>query len=81
MKMTASFARQHSTLYQSQLEHSIRRNFGGFDTDLFNPVELFKKHVDLDSMTEPEAEQDRPPCDTIGLIQASLSGSVSALQG
>ena len=30
-----------------QLEHAIKRNFGGLESDTLNPVEVFKEAVDF----------------------------------
>lgn len=65
-----------------QLEHSIRRNFGGFDTDLFNPMDTFREKLhNIETLPRhPEDAGDLPPTDAIGLIKSSLSGNVPALQ-
>jgi len=81
MKMVASFATSsNGTINRNQLEHSIRRNFGGFDTDSFNPMDVFRRHCRAMDMLSHQ-EDGRPPIDSIGLIRSSLSGQDTAVPG
>ena len=77
MKMVINFANETGDLTRSHLIHSIRRNFGGFDPDGFNPMEIFEDRCprirDL-----PYSEDNNPPIDSMGLIKSSLFGVQSA---
>lgn len=79
MKMVVNFAKSSGELNRNQLEHSIKRNFGGFDPDDFNPLDTFLKCCP--SMSSLKQVDENPPTDAIGLIKSSLSGNVTALQG
>jgi len=79
MKMVVNFADNTKSLNRNQLEHSIRRNFGGFDPEKFDPMEFFEKQCNLETLEHQE--DGRPPVDSIGLIQSSLSGEDTALEG
>lgn len=79
MKMVVNFAKSSGGLNRNQLEHSIKRNFGGFDPDDFNPLETFLKRCpSINSLKRVDGD---PPTDAIGLIKSSLSGKVTALEG
>lgn len=79
MKMVVRLAESTGTLYRNQLEYCIRRNFGGFDPDVFNTPDLFITRCPvIHSMKEVD---EGLPTDPIGLIKSSLSGSETALQG
>lgn len=80
MKMVVNFADSTGALNRNQLEHSIRRNFGGFDQDVFDPMTVFTEHFPSLNALEKQ-ENGRPPVDSIGLIQSSLSGEDTALEG
>ena len=74
IKMVVNFASRTGKLNRNQLEHSIRRNFGGFDPETgFDPMDIFREHcTNLDQL---EMQEDgRPPIDSIGLVESSLSG-------
>lgn len=61
-------------LNRNQLEHSIRRNFGGFDPEKFDPMEVFTRHC-RDKFERLAPSTDKwPPTDSMGLIKTSLSG-------
>ena len=78
--MVVNFAASSGRLNRNQLEHSIRRNFGGFDPESFDPMTVFKSHCP--TIERLQASSDgRPPTDSIGLIKSSLSGSDTALKG
>jgi len=77
--MVVNFADNTKALNRNQLEHSIRRNFGGFDPETFNPMEFFEKYCNMDDLKL--AKDDRPPVDSIRIIQASLSGEDTAFEG
>ena len=74
MKMVVNFASRTGELNRNQLEHSIRRNFGGFDPESgFDPMDIFAGFCPtLDTLAMQE--DGRPPIDSIGLIKSSLSG-------
>lgn len=80
MKMVANFAKNDGELNHNHLEHSIKRNFGGFDPVEFNPMDAFIKCCPAINALKP-ATGNSPPTDPIGLIQSSLSGNETALQG
>ena len=63
-------------LTRNQLEHSIKRNFGGFDPDdkRFDPMDMFTKQCSLIDTLE-ESEDGKPETDPIKLVQASLFGT------
>ena len=80
MKMVVNFANIDGPLNRNQLEHSIRRNFGGFDPEKFDPMEVFKEHcTSLETLAF--RKNGRPPIDPIGLIKSSLSGEDTAIKG
>ena len=79
MKMVTNFAIEEE-LTRNQLEHSIRRNFGGFDPDEFDPMLEFKKQCQALDMLRWEPD-GRPPIDSIGLIRSSLSGADTTVPG
>lgn len=66
MKMVVNFAANAKEINGNHLEHSIRRNFGGLEG--VDPMEFFEV-----SALQTSANQ-RPPVDTIGIIESSLSG-------
>ncbi|XP_067940321.1 E3 ubiquitin-protein ligase RNF213-like [Watersipora subatra] len=78
MKMVVSFARQTGVLNKNQLEHSIKRNFGGFDPDdeEFKPMDLFLRNCPTFGSLLP-SDDGEPATDSIGLIQAGLFGTDS----
>ncbi|XP_067936897.1 E3 ubiquitin-protein ligase rnf213-alpha-like [Watersipora subatra] len=79
MKMVTNFATA-DTLSRNRIEHSVRRNFGGFDPDDFDPMKIFSE--ECPALKTLESDQDgRPPVDPIGLIQSSLSGVDTAAKG
>ena len=80
MKMIVGFARTTGRLTRNQLEHSIKRNFGGFDPDdqRFKPMKVFQDHCPVFEILE-EGEDGEPATDSIGLIQASLFGASNRL--
>ncbi|XP_041354620.1 E3 ubiquitin-protein ligase rnf213-alpha-like [Gigantopelta aegis] len=72
VKMVYAFAAQQPRpLCWHQLEHSVRRNFGGLDT--VDPVEIFKDKITTVSKREKQHEND-PVNTTAGLIEAALFG-------
>ena len=74
MKMVVNFASRTGELNRNQLEHSIRRNFGGFDPESgFDPMHIFAENCPTLATLEKQKD-GRPPIDSIGLIEASLSG-------
>jgi len=73
MKMVVNFARSTGHLNRDQLEHSIKRNFGGFDPDKFNPMKIFTAKCPAIDTLKENREHD-PPTDPIGLIKSSLFG-------
>ena len=75
MKMVVNFAEtSDGVLNRNQLEHSIKRNFGGFDPEKFNPMEVFTRHCrDKFERLAPSAD-DLPLTDSLGLIKTSLTG-------
>lgn len=81
MKMVVNFADKTGKLNRNQLEHSIRRNFGGFDPETgFDPMVIFSEYfTTLDTLDLQE--DGRPPIDSIGLIKSSLSGKDTAMKG
>ena len=74
--MVVNFARITGKLTRNQLEHSILRNFGGFDPDdvKFQPMEIFQKICPVFASLEP-SDDDLPETEPIKLIQASLFGT------
>lgn len=80
MKMVVNLANETGTLNRNQIEHSIRRNFGGFDPDSFDPMSVFLKHCPAIEDI-PMSETGRPPVDPIGLIKSSLSGEDTSFKG
>ena len=78
MKMVVRFARESGKLTKNQLEHSIKRNFGGFnpDDDSFSPMDIFKKNCQTFQTLE-ESDDHQPATDSIGLIEASLFGTTN----
>lgn len=81
MKMVVNFAKStKGKLNRNQLEHSIRRNFGGFDPRDFDPMNVFINHCPtLGNL--PMSRDHKPPLDPISLIKATLSGSETSLKG
>lgn len=79
MKMVADFARRTGRLTLNQLEHSIKRNFGGFDPDQFSPMDIFRQNCPMINSLKPSDEgyKDEPATDSIGLIKASLFGTIN----
>lgn len=77
--MVVNFAKTYETLNRNHLEHSIKRNFGGFDPAEFNPMVAFEKCCPSIKMLKTTG--NKPPTDPIGLIKSSLSGNETALQG
>lgn len=75
MKMVVNYANTSKAgLNRNQLEHAIKRNFGGFNPDKFNPMDVFTKHC-KDKFQRLAASPDNlPPTDSMGLIKTSLSG-------
>ena len=84
MKMVVNFSTKTrpSGLTAAQLEHSIKRNFGGFDTDQFNPMDVFKEKLhNLETLPRHDEEDGTaPPTDPMGLIKSSLAANVPQLQ-
>lgn len=81
MKMVVNFADKSGVLNRNQLEHSIRRNFGGFDPESgFDPMDIFSGYCQTLDTLAPQTD-GRPPIDSIGLIQSSLSGVDTATKG
>ncbi|XP_067935230.1 E3 ubiquitin-protein ligase rnf213-alpha-like [Watersipora subatra] len=80
MKMVVNFATHDGPLNRNQLEHSILRNFGGFNPEKFDPMEEFKQNCDFLSKLEA-SKSGRPSVKPIELIKASLSGEETALIG
>lgn len=79
--MVVNFADQSRELNRNQLEHSIRRNFGGFDpASGFDPMAIFSEHCPTLDTLAPQTD-GRPPIDPIGLIKSSLSGMDTAIKG
>lgn len=75
MKMVAHFARERGSLpTPRQFRHAILRNFGGLEN--IDVITIYEnhlgKHVSILEKTDPEPGD--PPCDAIGLIDASLTG-------
>ncbi|KAL3881524.1 hypothetical protein ACJMK2_027956, partial [Sinanodonta woodiana] len=71
MKMIYSFVEQTDIAPAwCQLQHSIKRNFGGLDT--IDPIQIFSKRL---TMVDKNAERryGDPKCSTKGLILACLS--------
>ena len=72
--MVVNFAGRTGRLNRNQLEHSIRRNFGGFDPETgFDPMNIFTQFCPTLDTLAMQAD-GRPPIDSIGLIESSLSG-------
>ncbi|XP_067937583.1 E3 ubiquitin-protein ligase rnf213-alpha-like [Watersipora subatra] len=80
MKMVVNFAATRGGLTGNRLEHSIKRNFGGFDPALFDPMRIFHVHCPTIERLPPSPD-GRPPTDSIGLIQSSLSGADTNFPG
>ena len=80
MKMVVGFARSTGQLTVNQLEHSIKRNFGGFDPDddEFRPMDIFLENCPA-IQTLAKSEDGTPATDSIGLIRASLFGTGNGL--
>ena len=78
--MVTNFACGKDGLNRNQIEHSIRRNFGGFDPDEFDPMAEFRKKCKSLEVLPPQ-DDGRPPVDSIGLIRSSLSGEETAVPG
>ena len=78
MKMVVRFCRATGKLTKNQLEHSIKRNFGGFnpDDDTFSPMDIFRKNCPTFEALE-ESDDNQPATDSIGLIEASLFGTTN----
>lgn len=74
MKMVAGFSHQGEELTVEQLNHSINRNFGGFEREKFDPLAIFKSHCEPVIATMQSSDDDRPPSDPIELIESCLSG-------
>ncbi|KAF6032077.1 hypothetical protein EB796_009577 [Bugula neritina] len=81
MKMVISFATKAGPLNKNQLEHSIKRNFGGFDSNLFDPMTIFRQHCGASMERLPDSPDGKPPINSLGLIKSSLSGEDTALKG
>ena len=79
MVVNFASANRSGSLNRNQLEHSILRNFGGFDPEKFNPLEVFKKHLTTLQKLD-YSEGGLPPVDSMELIKYSISGS-NKLQG
>ena len=80
VKMLVNLAEKSESLDLNQLEHSILRNFGGFDPDKFNPLNIFKQYTP--NATELARSDDGiPPVDPMGLIKSSLSGEHTSFKG
>lgn len=72
LKMVYAFADQKKRRPTwHQLQHAIRRNFGGMDT--IDPVEVFMGELKTINITE-RRHSDDPDCSPAGLIQACLTG-------
>ena len=41
-----------------QLEHAIKRNFGGFKSEKFNPFEEFTKLIPIDPEIPPQVPEE-----------------------
>lgn len=78
--MAVGFARKTGALNRNQLEHSIKRNFGGFDPDEFSPMELFLEDCHQIFKALPASRDGEPATDSIGLIKASLFGASHRLE-
>ena len=78
--MVVGFARTTRKLTRNQLEHSILRNFGGFDPDdfKFQPMEIFKQICPIFDDLKP-SDDEQPETAPIKLIQTSLFGTKKEL--
>ncbi|XP_050390801.2 E3 ubiquitin-protein ligase RNF213 [Patella vulgata] len=75
VKMVYSFAENNTeTPCWHQLEHCIRRNFGGLDS--IDAVEIFGRHIENVRLDERRHEGD-PSCTPFDLIKAGLFGNQS----
>ncbi|ESO94720.1 hypothetical protein LOTGIDRAFT_232244 [Lottia gigantea] len=75
VKMVYGFAEEFDkTPCWHQLEHCIKRNFGGLDT--IDAVKVFKDNLKNVSTEEKPHEND-PDCSALGLIEAGLFGKSS----
>lgn len=80
VKMIVNLAEESGSLNLNQLEHSILRNFGGFDPDKFNPLDVFKRFCPPASKL-PRSASGLPPVDPEELIKSSLSGEYTSFKG
>lgn len=81
IKMIVNLAEESQSLNLNQLEHSILRNFGGFDPDQFNPLDIFKSFCPSASAL-PHNRFGIPPVSPEELIKASLSaGQYTSFNG
>ena len=78
--MVVGFARTTRKLTRNQLEHSILRNFGGFDPNdfKFQPMEIFKQICPIFDDLKP-SDDGKPETEPIKLIQTSLFGTKKEL--
>jgi len=76
--MVVNFARETGHLTAEQVEHSIKRNFGGFDMEIFDPMTIFRKHCPAIESLKKEYKPG-PPINSIGLIKSSLFTSSTGL--
>lgn len=80
IKMIVNLAEQSKSLNLNQLEHSILRNFSGFDPEKFNPLNMFKEFCPSASEL-PRSTTGLPPVDPKELIKSSLSGEHTSFEG
>lgn len=82
MKMVANFAKKTNGINMNQLEHSIRRNFGGLDHQGYiRPIDIFKQHCRTALEHLRSSGDGTPPTDAIELIDACLSGQYTSFSG
>lgn len=76
VKMMANLAQQSQALNLNQLEHSILRNFGGFEFNPkeYNPLEIFKQQCPTLFANLHRHKNDTPPVDPVNLMKSCLSG-------
>lgn len=75
MKMVVNFAATSKDgLNRNMLEHSIKRNFGGFDPDKFDPMNVFTRHCRDKFERLAPSFNNLPLTDSMGLIKTSLTG-------
>lgn len=79
--MLAGFAGTSNKITIQELNHSIKRNFGGFEANRFDPLDTFRYHYQHVSNVLESSEDDRPPTDQINLLDSCLSGKYSSFPG